>query len=230
MSEMTTEDMRALAKTLRAARAWAVALSAQKVIDALASDSTIVVTPIDGMPVSCIDIKALGAKASSDGTFLMADITATGVLGCEALRLGAHAAVCELLPALSVVGVSRNAERCAPGVGERIQAVASAHAPGDSAPNIMELIAAAGTSWRQRSDSAQVVASYLRCHPQVARVAYPGLKGDDSFSVAARTLQSGFGPVVDWLRAHGDTWHRVVCDASDPRKQVMALEQQLSRR
>ncbi len=230
MSEMTTEDMRALAKALRAARAWAVGLSAQQVIDALASECTIVVAPLAGMPVSCTDIKALGAKASSDGTFLLADITATGVLGCEALRHGVHAAVCELLPALSVVGVSRNAERCAPGVAERIQALTSAHALSETTPNIMELIAAAGTSWRQKSDSAQVVASYLRCHPQVARVAYPGLKGDESFSVAARTLQSGFGPVVDWQQTLGGSWHRVVCDASDPREQVMTLEQQLSRR
>ena len=37
----------------------------------------------------------------------------------------------------------------------------------------------------------------------MAHVSYPGLKGDASFEVAARTLRGGFGPLVDVRLAAG---------------------------
>lgn len=82
--------------------------------------------------------------------------------------------------------------------------------------------------WRLASDAAQVVAAYLRCHPHVAEVRYPGLTGDASFAVAARTLHGGFGPVVDW-REHAEQhrWHRITCDPRDAREQVLSLERSL---
>ena len=82
--------------------------------------------------------------------------------------------------------------------------------------------------WKAISDVAQVAANYLRCHPRVEAVRYPGLKQDASFEVAARTLTGGFGPLVDY-RLHGDeAWQRVSLAAdTDPRDEVMRLEQLL---
>lgn len=81
--------------------------------------------------------------------------------------------------------------------------------------------------WRSSSDVAQVVACYLRCHPSVQDVRYPGLKGDPLFQIASRTLVAGFGPYV-WYCADG-VWHRLTCGPVDPRLSVMTLERSLPR-
>ena len=80
--------------------------------------------------------------------------------------------------------------------------------------------------FRRLSDVSQVVACYLRCHPKVQEVAYPGLKDDPSFSVAARTLVGGFGPFVDYRV--GEDWHRFEARECDERTQIMELERLLS--
>ena len=80
--------------------------------------------------------------------------------------------------------------------------------------------------WRVVSDAAQVVASYLACHPRVEAVRYPGLKTDPDFSRAANALVGGFGPRVAW-RAAGDPageWRLWEADERDARDQVMELE------
>lgn len=87
--------------------------------------------------------------------------------------------------------------------------------------------------WRAVSDVAQVVAHYLRCHPAVEEVRYPGLKSDLQFSVAACKLVGGFGPHVRYRTA--GKWHDFVCepfdhDAESHAKQVvMSLEKGLSK-
>lgn len=80
--------------------------------------------------------------------------------------------------------------------------------------------------WRVVSDAAQVVASYLACHPRVEGVRYPGLKSDPDFPRAANELVGGFGPLVAY-RAAGDPageWRLWEADARDAREQVMDLE------
>ncbi len=79
--------------------------------------------------------------------------------------------------------------------------------------------------WREVSDVAQVVASYLRCHPRVEAVRYPGLKSDPDFEHAAHTLIGGFGPVV-WYCTAGE-WHELVCEPGNAKDIVMALERVL---
>ena len=76
--------------------------------------------------------------------------------------------------------------------------------------------------WRVLSDAAQVVASYLVCHPRVEAVRYPGLKSDPDFPRAANTLVGGFGPYVRYCVA--GEWHLWEADDRDPRDQVMELE------
>ena len=81
--------------------------------------------------------------------------------------------------------------------------------------------------WREASDAAQVVASYLACHPRVEAVRYPGLRADPLFDRAARTLERGFGPRVGF-RAAGEWW-LWEADGRDARDQVMCLEALLAR-
>ena len=79
--------------------------------------------------------------------------------------------------------------------------------------------------WRVLSDAAQVVASYLACHPRVEAVRYPGLKADPDFPRAANELVGGFGPYVAY-RAAGE-WRLWEADDRDAREQVMELEMRL---
>ena len=79
--------------------------------------------------------------------------------------------------------------------------------------------------WRVVSDVAQVVASYLACHPCVEAVRYPGLKADPDFPRAANELVGGFGPRVAY-RVAGE-WHLWEADERDAREQVMELERAL---
>lgn len=82
--------------------------------------------------------------------------------------------------------------------------------------------------WRARSDAAQVAANYLRCHPKVADVRYPGLTTDGSYREASSTLRGGFGPFV-WVRvADEPRWRLFEADADDALGQVMGLESVLA--
>ena len=80
--------------------------------------------------------------------------------------------------------------------------------------------------WRLVSDVAQVVANYLRCHPRVEAVRYPGLKDDPLFDEAARTLVGGFGPHVAY-RVAGE-WRRLDCGPVDAKELVLQLERSLA--
>ena len=114
------------------------------------------------------------------------------------------------------------------------------------------LLAKQNQEWRQASDAAQVVASYLRCHPRVDEVRYPGLRGDPSFDLAARTLEGGFGTRVSFrlvgtdapVRAAAECgadapgemdapsaipWQDLACTAGDPMAQVLFLEEKLAK-
>ena len=79
--------------------------------------------------------------------------------------------------------------------------------------------------WRVVSDIAQVVANFLRCHPRVENVRYPGLKSDQLFTEASHKLVGGFGPVVRY-RVAGE-WHELLCESCDPKVAVLELERNL---
>jgi len=49
---------------------------------------------------------------------------------------------------------------------------------------------------RQHSANALEIAQWLKTHPQVSWVTYPGLPDDPSYKVAAKYLQRGFGGLV----------------------------------
>lgn len=82
--------------------------------------------------------------------------------------------------------------------------------------------------WRAASDAAQVIANYLRCHPRVSAVRYPGLKSDPLFGQAATCLVGGFGPTV-WYCVDG-TWSSLTCSEGDPKALIMQMENELRAR
>ena len=102
---------------------------------------------------------------------------------------------------------------------------------GPCLPDLLEMqVGMDASAWRRVSDTAQVVASYLACHPAVEAVRYPGLTSDATYHEASCTLRGGFGPIVDVLLASG-AWVRydarhAIGDASD---EVLHLERVLAR-
>lgn len=219
-----------LARAWGARRAWLVALpAAEAMAEAVHLPAgSCAAEPLTGTPIECVDLRAVGHGARESGVAFMVDNTLPGAAGCAAVRLGAHVAYAALGEDLCAWAVSRDAERVLPGIAERLSALPQAG--GDALEEARERIDRGVREWRASSDAAQVVAAYLTCHPRVAEVRYPGLKSDPSFEVAARTLQRGFGPVVDF-RLHGEReWERRICDSGDERGLVMSIEQWLSAR
>ena len=192
-----------LADRLGRGRAFVVAAGAEQVVRALSRPpagggrAAVVCRVLGGESLACLDVRAEAARR--EGAGLVADLTDVSPLGCAALRLGADALVAPLSGALAghaLVAVAPGAAVEA----ELLQALPDAREVDEALlAELLELDAA----WGRASDCAQVLCAYLACHPAVAHVGYPGLKGDASFEVAARTLRGGFGPLVDVRLAAG---------------------------
>lgn len=179
-----------------------------------------VVAPLAGKPERCADIRALAAAAHDGGASLACNLSLTGG-ACPAVRLGADVAFMPMDEGPDgrvLVWVYRGIS------GEGRLLLAAGVELGEREHALLEHRL---QEWRKSSDAAQAVARYLVCHPAVEGVVYPGVKEDASFSVAARTLEGGFGPFVDFRVRGGDTWHRVTCTPDDPMRQVIALEHRL---
>ena len=217
---MYLELCRELARKLGAARALVVGLGIDDTLRALGlADGVTVASPLAGEPVACVDVKALGREARSAGNLLAVDNTLPTWAGCAAVRLGAHLSVEPLSGVATLVGVSKDAWIGLPELPLVDDEAAAA---------LLAALPLCEHAWRSASDTAQVVATYLMCHPRVADVRYPGLKQDASFEVAARTLTGGFGPLVDYRLQGDEAWQRVSLAAdADPRDEVMRLEQLL---
>lgn len=222
---MAQSDLeRRIARTLGGCSAWVIGLPAKAVVQGvlqLPKGST-VVEALGGTPVACTDIKLLGNDAHSRDALLVVDISLPGILACAANRLGAHLAYSSLTDEVCVVCCSSDLQQSEPKMMERLHEAASANPYDTQAAS--ELLEEHDNWWHTSSDAAQVVASYMRCHPRVSELRYPGLKTDPSFAVAARTLGRGFGPFVDYRLDGKDTWNRIVCGTEDVRLQIMHLE------
>lgn len=192
---------------------------------AAARGGLVELSPLSSVPVTCIDFKAQAAAARDEGMVVVADVGAYGPEGCPAVRRGAHVSVMGISGDLCVVALAKDASRVLPGLSGWLDGhVANDEACLSLALQVLEREAA---RWHKASDAAQVVACYLRCHPKVGELCYPGLKQDQSFAVAARTLQQGFGPRVDYRLVGASEWTSVICDQADPHEQVLALEERL---
>ena len=224
---MGGNTMSALERRLGAWRSWTLAMTVQELCDAVLDGCHVdVVTPLTAPPVACIDLRARGAQARLEGHPLVVDVTSCGPEACPAVRMGAHLALADVGEGLCVASVSRDVELMIPDACGRLDALANVRACSES--DMYEVLRSKGAWWHASSDEAQVVAAYLRCHPRVRELRYPGLRCDPSFEVAARTLQGGFGPYVDYRLGEGTPWHRIACTGADPRETVIALERALA--
>ncbi len=68
--------------------------------------------------------------------------------------------------------------------------------PPDSAWNFLQGLETLHLRMPRHSENALAVAEYLKKHPKVAWVRFPGLKGDPSYQVASSLLKKGFGGMV----------------------------------
>ena len=217
-----------LAKRLGAARVFVVDATPKDVVVALGLTIDSVVPTIDTSgPIACAELRNLGAEARSAGTVLVVDNSAATFAGCATVRLGAHVSVESFEEGHCLVGLSHDVERLFPHAAE---VLASLPCSDDVALAAMaDIMTEAEAYWHEASDAAQVVASYLACHPRVVRVSYPGLRQDASFEVAARTLTGGFGPFVAYATEKDpDRWHVLELGREDPRMRIMELEQDLA--
>ncbi len=227
MQESSRGISQTLARMLGARTALLLASSAEEVGAALAAYAQVgIVTVLDGRPVTCADLRALGREAREKDKPLLVDATACGPDGCAAVRLSAHVALVGLANDCCVAALARDCERGLPGATGLLGNMTQV-GEGDL-ERVGKLAQRRAASWRASSDAAQVVANYLRCHPRIEAVRYPGLKGDPSFATAARTLEHGFGPVMDVRLLGCDDWERVICTDGDPREQVLELERCLA--
>ena len=203
-----------VARALGACRVWVLDS------EALADLGVEFVSVLGGTPVACLDVRELAAAARASGNALAVDLTEVSGVGCPALRLGAQLVSFSPDGVHAIVGASRDVpDQLRTVLDERSVAVGAAANWLDSAVDDL------AERHRRSSDAAQVVAHYLVCHPGVSRVAYPGLRSDDSHEVAARTLQSGFGPRVSWLPAGGGAWSDLVlAPDDDPLAVISRLE------
>ena len=223
------EDVaRGFARRLGAKRALVVCGEVHGLLSCIAELATgepLFVTPLAEDPVSCPDLKALGRAAREEGRALIVDNTLPSVAGCPAVRLGAHAALEPLGEGVVLVGLSGDAERALPGLASLMDGLPQLD--GAALDELRAAMDVRETTWHEASDVAQVVATYLVCHPRVTEVRYPGLRTDASFEVAARTLVGGFGPFVSY-RVQGEPhWRRLSCEPCDPRELIGALEAEL---
>lgn len=228
MGERYQSVSMSIARALGARNAWLLERSfidtCADVLD-LCGDGVVLTEPLGGCPVACRDIRSLADDARARGTVLVVNGSSVGLQACAAVRLGAHVELLEAGDAC-VAAVSRDVERALPG----ISAILDSRKKADELAclHIETLLTERDAAWRVTSDAAQVVASYLRCHPRVCQVAYPGLKEDASFTVAARTLQHGFGPLVSWQDKASGRWQEHTCTAENVHEQVLNLEAELA--
>lgn len=172
------------------------------------------VNSIGGFGLRVPDLRALGRAAREPHALLVVDNTASGVFGCDPLRLGA---------VLSLEAL----DRVCTGVAPRKLVAASVarsqlkrHRVDAAAECALALLADCGASALDLSanetcmlerglssldarmqahfDRARALAEYLAANEMVRNVRYPGLTSHPDHAVATGILEHGFGPAVEF--------------------------------
>ena len=188
------------------------------------------VPSVNAKTLRVADIRALAEAAKTVGALLVVDNTLPTAFGCRPLAQGAHitveflsgafgAAVSESVVAVSVARSMRKqhgrvlADSYAEdayrllsfGLGAPDSANGAAR-PSDAAlsaiADALEMLPARAQA---RNDHARALAAYLSCHASVGCVRYPGLVTHPDHDVAARVLEHGFGPCVNFTLTGSDS-------------------------
>lgn len=191
------------------------------------------IEPLCGRPISVVDVKGRARElmalrerdfsAASAISFLVADVRRFGCELSPACRLGAWLAIDEDpgFPGFVVVGIAKDADEC---VVTLVEAVAADVDEIQAAFGSDEAREARRASRHHANDAAAVIAAYLRAHPKVAEVRYPGLKDTEQFKIASTQLVGGFGPIVDFRTQElPDVWQRLKATDDDPKQQILNL-------
>ena len=221
VTQTATNVVAEYVKMTGAGRARLVPVSyVDELLATLIAGGASVVEPLAGVPVEVCDIKGRAAA----GELLVADVRTIGAEFSPACRLGAEIAVAEdaRVPGYVVVCMRKC---CIPWVAEAVEAKACSAEDVTVSATGAEEQASARVSRHAASDAAQVVATFLACHPRVEAVRYPGLKTDPSFARATSQLVGGFGPYMDymWRESPGE-WHRFTATDEDARTQIINFE------
>lgn len=190
------------------------------------------IEPLCGRPIGVVDVKGYARQlaalrehnsSTAEISFLIADVRRFGCELSPACRLGAWLAIDEDpgFPDFVVVGIAKDAD---------VRVVTLVEAVATDADKIQatfgsdEAREARRTSRHHANDAAAVIAAYLRAHPKVAEVRYPGLKDKEQFKIASTQLVGGFGPIVDFRTQElPDVWQRLKATYDDPKQQILNL-------
>ncbi len=191
------------------------------------------VEPLFGNPICVADIKGrareLAALRENDAAtpattpFLIADVRRFGCELSPACRLGARLAVDADpgFPGFVVVGIAKHAH---PQIAEVVETAAVDADSVQAAPGSDEAREARRTSRHRANDAAAVIAAYLRAHPKVVQLRYPGLKDTEQFKIASTQLIGGFGPIIDvQTQDQPGIWRRLEANDTDPKQQILKL-------
>ncbi len=147
-----------------------------------------------------IDIRAIRNAADKVGAMVVADNTFATPYHQNPLELGAHLVIHSATKALGghndlMAGVIAGSKQHYEDLWFTRQAIGTTLDPHSAfllarGIKTFELRAAA------MSASAQAVAEYLRGHPRVPRIFYPGLPEDPGHETASRQMQKGFGGMM----------------------------------
>lgn len=182
------------------------------------------VNSIGGFGLRVPDLRALAAAARAAGAFLIVDNTVPSCFGCEPLKLGAHfcfealdrvgaGALPDKLVAVSApfshASRKHPADPLADAAFQLLENAAAAADPAlfavgeKGAETLARGLDTLPARMQRHMDNARAIAEYLRCHPAMARVHYPGLPGHPDHAAAANVLMHGCGPAVDFELARG---------------------------
>lgn len=191
------------------------------------------IEPLCGRPISVVDIKGYACQlaalrehnsSTAEISFLIADVRRFGCELSPACRLGSWLTIDEDpgFPDFIVVGIARDADLR---VVTLVEAVAANADEVQAAFGSDEAREARRTSRHHANDAAAVIAAYLRAHPKVAEIRYPGFKDKEQFKIASTQLVGGFGPIVDFRTQElPDVWQRLKATDDNPKQQILSLE------
>ncbi|MEY8436802.1 PLP-dependent transferase [Atopobiaceae bacterium 24-176] len=195
----------------RCARTWLVGAQAAQAAAALDVPQEPVIRAAlnqDGAPASTVrDLRAEKA-ALARGQLLTCDVSATGPYLCPAAMRGADVVIDDLsslgpvAPGVSLCAVSLSRDAMGTPTSRAQEAFAASHpAPETAVAAVGQALQGFPERCQRRADTASALASYLACHPDVASVSYPGLKGDAAHGTAERVFEHGFGFSVAFVPA-----------------------------